>query len=226
MRIGDNDNERSFRAELRDWLASNVPADAPRYANPAELRAWSRALHKAGYAGLTWPAEHGGRGLSPAYQAIYAEESARAGAPDHVNVIGLNMVGPTIVRYGSAEQQARFLPGILSGETIFCQGFSEPDAGSDLAAVRTRAAATPEGYLVNGEKVWSSYAHLADYCLLLVRTDPGLDQAPGFDLPAAGHALAGRRGAPAARAVRRLGFQPGGAHRRAGRVGGGAGPGG
>ncbi|MBV9821317.1 MAG: acyl-CoA dehydrogenase family protein [Actinobacteria bacterium] len=172
MRIGDDEDERSFRAELRDWLGANLPAEGSRSPGPAELRAWSRSLYQAGYAGLTWPAEHGGRGLSPAYQAIYAEESARAGAPDHVNVIGLNMVGPTIVRYGTTEQQARFLPGILSGETIFCQGFSEPDAGSDLAAVRTRAEATPDGYLVNGEKVWSSYAHLADHCLLLVRTDP------------------------------------------------------
>jgi alkylation response protein AidB-like acyl-CoA dehydrogenase len=172
MRIGDNSDERWFRTELRSFLRSHIPAGTPRSWSPAELRSWSRALYQAGYAGLTWPAEHGGRGLSAAYQAIYAEESARAGAPDHVNVIGLNMVGPTLIRYGSAEQQARFLPGILSGETIFCQGFSEPDAGSDLAAVRTRAEERPDGYLVNGEKVWSSYAHLADHCLLLVRTDP------------------------------------------------------
>src|SRR3954465_3347 len=172
MWIGDDEDESRFRAELRSWFQSHLPAGAPRSWSPVELRSWSRALYQAGYAGLTWPAEHGGRGLSAAYQAIYAEESARAGAPDHVNVIGLNMVGPTLIRYGTAEQQAQFLPGILSGETIFCQGFSEPDAGSDLAAVRTRAVAGPTGYRLEGEKVWSSYAHLADYCLLLARTDP------------------------------------------------------
>jgi alkylation response protein AidB-like acyl-CoA dehydrogenase len=172
MRIGDSEDESSFRAELRTWLSEQIPSGAPQSWSSDQLRAWSRSLYQAGYAGLSWPLEHGGRGLPPAYQAIYAEESARAGAPDHVNVIGLNMVGPTIIRYGSQEQQAAFLPRILSGETIFCQGFSEPDAGSDLAAVRTRAKSHPGGYRVDGEKVWSSYAHLADYCLLLVRTDP------------------------------------------------------
>jgi alkylation response protein AidB-like acyl-CoA dehydrogenase len=172
MRLGDSQDESEFRAELRDWLSGQVPAGVPQAWSSEQLRAWSKSLYQAGYAGLSWPTEHGGRGLPAAYQAIYAEESALAGAPDHVNVIGLNMVGPTIIRYGSQAQQAALLPRILSGETIFCQGFSEPDAGSDLASVRTRARAHPAGYQVDGEKVWSSYAHLADYCLLLVRTDP------------------------------------------------------
>jgi alkylation response protein AidB-like acyl-CoA dehydrogenase len=175
MRLGDSENQREFRAELRDWLRAQVPAaqpGAPRVWEAEELRTWSKSLWEAGYAGITWPAEHGGRGLSPAYQAIYAEESALAEAPDHVNVIGLNMVGPTIVKYGTQEQKATYLPRILSGETIFCQGFSEPDAGSDLASVRTRARPHPDGYQLDGEKVWSSYAHLADFCLLLARTDP------------------------------------------------------
>jgi alkylation response protein AidB-like acyl-CoA dehydrogenase len=179
MRLGDNTDQAEFRAQLRAWLASQVPPSgtgAPRRWDAEELRSWSKGLCAAGYAGLTWPREHGGRGLSPAYQAIYAEESALAEAPDHVNVIGLNMVGPTIVRYGTHEQQSTHLPRILSGETIFCQGFSEPDAGSDLASVRTRARLRPDGsYQLDGEKVWSSYAHLADQCLLLARTDP---QAP------------------------------------------------
>ena len=175
MRLGDSENQREFRAELRDWLRAQVPAaqpGAPRVWEAEELRTWSKSLWEAGYAGITWPAEHGGRGLSPAYQAIYAEESALAEAPDHVNVIGLNMVGPTIVKYGTEEQKATYLPRILSGETIFCQGFSEPEAGSDLASVRTRARPHQDGYQLDGEKVWSSYAHLADFCLLLARTDP------------------------------------------------------
>jgi alkylation response protein AidB-like acyl-CoA dehydrogenase len=180
MQLGDSDEQSEFRAQLRGWLRAQLPpaesgaprGGAPRVWQADELRAWSTSLWQAGYAGITWPAEHGGRGLSPAYQAIYAEESALAEAPDHVNVIGLNMVGPTIIRYGTQQQQASYLPRILSGETIFCQGFSEPDAGSDLASVRTRARKDCAGYVLDGEKVWSSYAHLADHCLLLARTDP------------------------------------------------------
>jgi len=170
MRLADTDHQRDFRAGLRHWLAGQGPFGTDRDAAPEELRAWSKRLHQAGYAGLTWPAQHGGRGLSSAYQAIYAEESTAAGAPDHVNVIGLNMVGPSIIRHGSPEQQATYLPQILSGDMVFCQGFSEPDAGSDLAAVRTRATPTEGGYRIEGEKLWSSYAHLADQCLLLART--------------------------------------------------------
>jgi alkylation response protein AidB-like acyl-CoA dehydrogenase len=176
MRLGDSDVQAGFRAELRGWLHAHVPpapVGAPRDWTDEDLRAFSKARYEAGYAGLTWPVEYGGRGLPPACQAIYAEESALAGAPDHINVIGLNMVGPTIIRYGTPEQRATFLPRILSGEAVFCQGFSEPDAGSDLASVRTRARPEAGGYRIDGEKVWSSYAHLADHCLLLARTDPG-----------------------------------------------------
>jgi alkylation response protein AidB-like acyl-CoA dehydrogenase len=183
MRLGDSEDQARFRAQLRGWLRAHVPpaqSGAPRVWEAEELRSWSKALWHAGYAGITWPGEHGGRGLSPAYQAIYAEESALAEAPDHVNVIGLNMVGPTIVRYGTQQQRARHLPRILSGETIFCQGFSEPDAGSDLASVRTRARQHPGGYQLDGEKVWSSYAHLADYCLLLARTNPDAPKHRGL----------------------------------------------
>src|SRR5262245_45133654 len=179
MRLSDDDDQRAFRIGLRGFLRGQLPPRAPDDPPPAygpdELRTWTKALSAAGYAGLTWPVEHGGRGLSPAYQAIYAEESTLAGAPDHVNVIGLNMVGPTIIGFGTPAQQARHLPRILSGGTIFCQGFSEPGAGSDLAAVSTRARRTPDGYRLDGEKVWSSYAHVADACLLLARTEP---QAP------------------------------------------------
>ena len=183
MRLGDSDVQAGFRAELRAWLHAHVPpapVGAPRDWTDEDLRAFSKARYEAGYAGLTWPVEYGGRGLPPAYQAIYAEESALAGAPDHINVIGLNMVGPTVIRYGTPEQQAAFLPRILSGDAVFCQGFSEPDAGSDLASVRTRARPEAGGYRLDGEKVWSSYAHLADHCLLLARTDAAAAKHQGL----------------------------------------------
>ncbi|MFF0718333.1 MULTISPECIES: acyl-CoA dehydrogenase family protein [unclassified Micromonospora] len=168
MHLRDTPQEAAFRRDLRAWLAEQVP----RHRDGGAPGDWTKALHAAGYTGLTWPAAYGGRGLPPTYQGIYAEESALAEAPDHSNVIGLGMVGPTIVSHGSPEQQQRFLEPILSGAYVFCQGFSEPDAGSDLAAVRTRATATADGWRVTGEKVWSSYAHQADWCLLLARTQP------------------------------------------------------
>lgn len=182
MRLGDED-QRDFRAELRSWLKANVPGGHDGLAHvwkAEELRSWSKALWAAGYAGITWPTAHGGRGLSATYQAIYAEESALADAPDHGNVIGINMVGPTILRYGTDEQKAAFLPRILSGESMFCQGFSEPDAGSDLASLRTSGVPRAEGFVLDGEKVWCSYAHLADWCLLLARTEPNVPKHRGL----------------------------------------------
>ncbi|MFC5924626.1 acyl-CoA dehydrogenase family protein [Micromonospora vulcania] len=180
MDLRDSADEAEFRAGLREWLADAVPvtsgpdgAPAPgRWDDIAAVRSFTCALHAAGYAGLTWPAEHGGRGLSPAYQAIYLEETARAEAAEHIGVIGLGMVGPTIIARGSSEQRAWYLPRILTGEVIFCQGFSEPEAGSDLSAVRTVARREGDELVVTGRKVWSSYAQLADHCLLLARTDP------------------------------------------------------
>ncbi|KAA2265810.1 acyl-CoA dehydrogenase [Solihabitans fulvus] len=174
MDLHDTPDRADFRRRLREWLGERLPSGpvdgAPAEVDLARLLAWSTSLHEAGYAGLTWPAEHGGRGLPPAYQGIFAEECALAGAPDQLNVIGLNMVGPTLIRFGTQAQQRRHLTPILRGEHLFCQGFSEPEAGSDLAAVRTRADAVPHGYVINGDKVWSSYAHVADFCLLLART--------------------------------------------------------
>ncbi|WP_199434046.1 acyl-CoA dehydrogenase family protein [Qaidamihabitans albus] len=175
MRLSDSEREREFRAAVREWLDANgAPAGpgAPRVWDAAALREWSRASWKAGYAGITWPTEYGGRALDGGYQAIHTEECALAEAPDHVNVIGTNMVGPTIIRYGTDRQRSAFLPRILSGDALFCQGFSEPEAGSDLAAVRTVARSHADGFVLDGEKVWSSYAHLADHCLLLARTEP------------------------------------------------------
>ncbi|MEU8165646.1 acyl-CoA dehydrogenase family protein [Micromonospora sp. NPDC049004] len=180
MDLRDSAEEAEFRAGLRAWLAGAVPVTAGpdgappqgRWGDIEAVRSFTRALHAAGYAGLTWPAEHGGRGLSPAHQAIYLEETARAEAAEHIGVIGLGMVGPTIIARGSPEQRAWYLPRILTGDIIFCQGFSEPEAGSDLSAVRTAARRDGDELVVTGRKVWSSYAHLADHCLLLARTDP------------------------------------------------------
>ncbi|NUT37521.1 MAG: acyl-CoA dehydrogenase [Hamadaea sp.] len=172
MDLRDSPPEARFRAELRAWLdATDLDADA---------QEWGKRLHAAGHAGLTWPVAYGGRGLSPTYQGIFAEECALAGAPDHGNVIGLNMVGPTLIRFGTPEQQQRHLPRILSGEHLFCQGFSEPAAGSDLAAVQTRAIAVDGGFRVSGEKLWSSYASQAHYCLLLARTDSAAERHSGL----------------------------------------------
>jgi alkylation response protein AidB-like acyl-CoA dehydrogenase len=179
MDFRDTPEEAAFRGELREWLASALPADwAERDPHVGrwdfeQAREWTRRLFEAGYSGLTWPVEYGGRGLSPTYQAIYLEETARADAPDHVGVIGLGMAGPTIMAHGTPEQKAAHLRGILSGDTIFCQGFSEPGSGSDLASLRTRAERDGDEFVVTGQKVWSSYAHVADWCILLTRSEPG-----------------------------------------------------
>ncbi|HZB49431.1 MAG TPA: acyl-CoA dehydrogenase [Mycobacteriales bacterium] len=186
MDFRDTPDEAAFRGELRSWLADALPPDwAERDPHVGRwdfeyAREWSRKLFDAGYAGLSWPAEYGGRGLSPTYQAIYLEETAKADAPDHVGVIGLGMAGPTIIAHGTPEQKAAHLRGILSAETIFCQGFSEPGSGSDLASVRTRAERDGDEFVVNGQKVWSSYAHVADWCILLTRSEPGSQKHRGL----------------------------------------------
>ena len=185
MNLRDTEAEAGYRAELRAWLEANA-AHAPRL-DPvptaeqiARWRTWSLTLYEAGYVGITWPREHGGRGLAPACQAVWLEESARADVPDHIGLIGLGMAGPTIIRWGTAEQQQRLLPALLRGEEIWCQGFSEPDSGSDLAAARTRAVLDGDTWVVNGQKVWSSFAHFADWCILVVRTDPEAPKHAGL----------------------------------------------
>ncbi len=178
MDFRDSPDEAEFRAGLRDWLRANLPADwSERDPHVGRwdfdfARDWTRRLYQAGYAGLSWPTEYGGRGLPLPYQAIYLEEMARADAPDHIGVIGLGMAGPTIMAYGTPEQKAQHLAKILSGETIFCQGFSEPGSGSDLASLRAKAERDGDEFVLNGQKVWSSYAHVADFCILLARSDP------------------------------------------------------
>ncbi|MBB4660438.1 acyl-CoA dehydrogenase family protein [Conexibacter arvalis] len=185
MQLQDDPDEGRYRAALRRWLSDNA-RHAPRLDGEPDAgqieawRAWSRRLHDAGYAGITWPREHGGQGLGPAHQAIWLQESARAGVPDHLGVIGIGMAGPTIGAWGSEAQKRRFLPPLLRCEEIWCQGFSEPDSGSDLASVRTRAVLDGDAWVVNGQKVWSSYAHIADWCILLVRTDRAASKHGGL----------------------------------------------
>lgn len=180
------DDER-FRAELRAWLEAEVPRYGPPpppddwAARRAYDTGWQRKMYDAGYAGIHWPAEFGGRGLPMTQQLVYLEEYARAGAPYiGVNFVGLMHAGPTLIAEGTDAQRAFHLPPILRGEHVWCQGFSEPEAGSDLASLRTRAVRRGDEYVVNGHKIWSTRAHVADYCELLVRTDPEAPKHKGI----------------------------------------------
>jgi alkylation response protein AidB-like acyl-CoA dehydrogenase len=171
--------EQHFRDEFRAWLKANVPPpwegggvgaeDRDEY--DAYLRKWQRTLFEGGWAGISWPEKYGGRGATLMEQAIFQEELALANAPHLIGTIGLSLVGPTIIAMGTEHQKARHLAPILSGQEIWCQGFSEPNAGSDLAAVGTKAIRDGDAFVVNGQKTWTSFAHMADFCLLLVRTD-------------------------------------------------------
>ena len=181
------DQER-FRTELRGWLEVNSPGDwgkiraglKTREAQAEFLIGWQRKLHGAGYVGLHWPTAYGGRGATVLEQAIFYEEMARAHAPELPNAIGLDMAGPAIIAHASEKQKQAHLPKILSAEHIFCQGFSEPNAGSDLASVETRAERKNGYYVINGQKVWTSYAHYANWCILLTRTDPKAPRHKGL----------------------------------------------
>ncbi len=170
MDLRDTTDEATFRQEVRGFIARNLP-DSSRTRGARRFedadREWSRKLGEAGYAGLTWPREYGGAGAPYSHQAIFLEELARAEAPSHLGVIGLGMAGPTIITWGTEEQKERYLAKILNADEIWCQGFSEPDAGSDLAAARTRIEDQGDHFLVNGQKVWSSFAHIADFCILV-----------------------------------------------------------
>ncbi len=167
--------EQAFRAELRAWLTANVPREAAPGTleeDAAFLTAWQRRLHDSGWVAVHWPREYGGRGASLTETAIYQEEMARARAPQVMNRVGINNVGPTLIAHGGEAQRQRYLPGILSGEEIWCQLYSEPNAGSDLASLRCRADRQGDGFLVSGQKVWTSYAQFATFGILLARTDP------------------------------------------------------
>jgi alkylation response protein AidB-like acyl-CoA dehydrogenase len=175
-------SELAFRDELRTWLEANHPGREPAgdEAAFAFRRAWQQQLHAAGWAGVSWPAEYGGRGATLIEQAIYNEEIVRAKAPQTANVLGLAMGGPTVIAHGTEEQRHRYLPPILSAEEIWCQGFSEPDAGSDLAAVKTRATRHGDEWVVTGQKVWTTFAHHAKWCMLVARTDSDAPKHQGL----------------------------------------------
>jgi alkylation response protein AidB-like acyl-CoA dehydrogenase len=183
--LRDTPDEAAFRSEVKAWIEANLP-DELRGGRLGERRFeqlgrdWSRRLHDAGYAGLTWPKEYGGAGAPYSYQAILLEEFALAEAPGHIGVIGLGMAGPTIIAHGTEQQKSRYLAKILSADEIWCQGFSEPGAGSDLASVRTRADLRDGNFVLNGQKVWSSFAHLADWCILVARSDPESERHAGL----------------------------------------------
>jgi len=169
--------EEAFRAEARAWLAANVPRERPARTDLKGRRtfdlAWQRRLFEAGWAGISWPKEYGGRGASLMEQLVWFEEYARAGAPEITTTfVGLNHAGPTLIACGSEEQKAFHLPRILGGRVIWCQGFSEPNAGSDLASLQTRAAIDGDHLVVNGQKIWTSYGNIAEFQELLVRTNP------------------------------------------------------
>ena len=177
MDLNLTETERTFRDEFRAWLREHVPAPwagkpgEDRHEYDAYLKRWQRTLYEGGWAGISWPKKFGGRGATLMEQAIFLEELALADAPHLIGTIGLSLVGPTIIAMGTDEQKARHLPRILSGEEIWCQGFSEPNAGSDLAALGTKAIRDGDDFIINGQKIWTSFAQIADSCLLLVRTD-------------------------------------------------------
>jgi len=165
-------DELAFRDEIRAWLRDHHPGPEPdgTEAGFEHRLAWQRTLHDAGYAGIAWPKEYGGRGATLMEQTIFNEELVRARAPAPANVLGLIMGGPVVITLGTEDQKRRFLAPILSGDEIWCQGFSEPDSGSDLASVRTRAQRADGGWRITGQKVWTSFAHRARWCMLLTRT--------------------------------------------------------
>jgi alkylation response protein AidB-like acyl-CoA dehydrogenase len=175
-------SEQEFADELRAWLEQNHPGEEPSGDEAAfEFRRdWQRKLHEAGYAGLSWPNEFGGRGATLIEQAIFGEEMARAKAPSPANVLGLVMGGPVVIAHGTDEQKARYLEPILSAEEIWCQGFSEPDSGSDLASLKTRAVKSNGEWVVTGQKVWTTYAHHAKWCMLVARTDQDAPKHKGL----------------------------------------------
>jgi alkylation response protein AidB-like acyl-CoA dehydrogenase len=181
-------SEQRFRDEFRAWLHSNIPEDwdpsAPHDEDSRRrfeyLRAWQKKMYEAGWVGIHWPKEYGGRGTTLIEQTIFIEEMARAAAPPLINVLGLSLLGPTLIAYGTEAQKKRFLANILSADEIWCQGYSEPNAGSDLASLRSEAVRTDDHFIVNGQKTWTSFGHFADWCFAVVRTNPDLPKHKGL----------------------------------------------
>ena len=184
MKLSFSAADEAFRAEVAGWLAANLcgefeciryrggPGDEHSFVE--ERKAWERKLHEGGWTGIGWPREYGGRAASIEQQVIFNEEYARAGGPGRMGHIGETLTGPTLIAFGTAQQKERYLPGILRGEDLWCQGYSEPSAGSDLANVKTRARfdEASKQWLISGQKVWTSLAHESRYCFVIARTDP------------------------------------------------------
>jgi alkylation response protein AidB-like acyl-CoA dehydrogenase len=170
----------AYRTQVRAWISANLPKEWREGATPPDFaesirrrREWDRLRAVGGYGGITWPREYGGRGEGPIEEFIFYEEAARAHAPDTANSIGYDLSGPALMEYGTAAQQARFLPGIIEARDLWCEGFSEPNAGSDLANVATRATRVEGGWRIDGHKIWTSRAQFADWCYLLCKTADG-----------------------------------------------------
>ncbi|CAM5644350.1 acyl-CoA dehydrogenase [Streptomyces pilosus] len=197
MDLTHSAQDEAFRREVRDWLETHLSGDfagvrglggsGREHEAYDERLAWDRHLAAHGWTCIGWPEEYGGRGLNAARQVIFHEEYARADGPGRVNHLGEELLGPTLIAFGTPEQRDRFLPGIRTVEELWCQGYSEPDAGSDLAAVKTRARLEPVSepggprqWVVHGQKVWTSLAHLADWCFAVVRTDPASTRHAGL----------------------------------------------
>lgn len=194
MELGDSRADADFRAEIRDWMASNLtgefaqlrfrggPGDEHMFV--AERMEWERHLAASGWTCVGWPTEHGGRGLPISQEVIFHEEYARAGGPGRAGLIGEGLLGPTLIHFASPEQQRRFLPGIVAGTEYWCQGYSEPNAGSDLANITTTARLEGDGddaeWVINGQKVWTSLAQWSDWCFVVCRTEPGSQRHQGL----------------------------------------------
>jgi alkylation response protein AidB-like acyl-CoA dehydrogenase len=198
MDLSFSEEDEAYRATLRQWLKDNIgggggggesasavmrraeSGDESKQDPLAGARAWPRKLQEAGYVGLAWPKEYGGQDASFTQQVICADEMARVRTPPLINTIGLSIIGPTLVQHGTEEQKKRFLPRILRADDLWCQGFSEPEAGSDLASLRCRAEIDGDEFVVNGQKVWTSLAPISDWIFMLVRTDPDAPKREGI----------------------------------------------
>ena len=170
--------DQAFRQEVRSWLEDNLPEEKPETIE--ERQAWHRTLYEAGYVGMGWPSKYGGRDARPMEQAIVGEELARVNAPPGVNSLGIAIVGPTLIHHGTEVQKQRFLKNILNGEELWCQLYSEPNSGSDLASLGTRAEIDGDTFIINGQKIWTSGGHDADWGLMLARTDPRAPKHSGI----------------------------------------------
>ena len=183
MDLSFSEAERAFAAEVRQWLVEHLEPPPPFASIEDEVawgRRWQAQLAEGRWVGISWPRAYGGRGASPLEVAIFNTEYARARAPQPVNRVGINLTGPTLLAHGTEEQKARYLPTILTAEEIWCQLFSEPGAGSDLASLTTRATPTDDGWMLNGQKVWTSYAQFARWAICLARTDPDAPKHAGI----------------------------------------------